>query len=105
MSYGQDLLGKLVSNAAAVATAQAQLRSPTGHNPTSASSWANPPSWWTYDQGLSLDDPTKPSGRSMQAQVTQLIAAGIEPLVVQWVRPLRLKLRPDSQHRLVLLCC
>lgn len=40
----------------------------------------------SYDAGLATNDLTKPSGRSMLTTVSTLQAAGIEPLVVQWVR-------------------
>lgn len=84
--FGKDHNGVTVVNSSTFSAAMAVLRTPAGHDVNSASLFVNPPSWWSYESGLSTDDTTKPSGKNILAQVQMLQAAGIEPMVVQWVR-------------------
>lgn len=84
-TWGNDLNNNAVTTQLTFTAAIAQLRSATGRNPASASTFANPPLWAAFSALMTTADNTTATGNSMQAQVTALQAVGIEPLLVFWL--------------------
>ena len=91
--------GQAVTSAATYTAAIATLRSPAGHNPATASTFANPPKWSAYSSALSANS-GGPGGASVVSIVQTLWSNGMEPLVVQWVRR-----KPTHTHTPLLFPC
>ena len=83
--WGNDMNNQPVSSAATFSAAVALLRTPAGHLASAAASYANPPRWSAFNSMMQYSTLTKAEGQSMQAQVQQLIANGLEPLLVFWM--------------------
>jgi len=82
--WGNDMSNKPVTNQAQFNAAVATLRTPAGHDPSKASTFARPPLWALYDTSMNtgaIGGTVDVSG-TVTNTVAQLIANGIEPLLV-----------------------
>lgn len=84
-NFGRDLNGVAVTNLNSFQSAVNTLRSPLGRNPSSASSFSNPPKWAAFDAYQTSTSAGQPDGNSLLSEVQALQAAGIEPLLVFWL--------------------
>lgn len=84
-TWGNDLNNVPVTSLAGFNAAVALLRTPAGHNPASAGSFANPPAWSIIEAQLALTDNSKPSNAidsNPNATLASLAAIGLVPLCV-----------------------